>query len=138
MKRKKTDLTMKKFITFLMILTLGAVISLQASKPIPSYNAQIQKANFEENHQASANQNFGEKGRRYMMVMSQVAGPSKTPIFIWVYSLDGVDIQGPFIVYGSGEISAPIDGREWGAVVQCTDKIIVSVWTADQPYGNNQ
>jgi len=128
---------MKKIIIFLMILTLGAGISLQASRPIPSYKTKITSANFQEKHQSTDNSNFGQKGRRYMMVIAQVSGPSKDPIFIWVYSLDGRNVQGPFILFGGGEISAPIDDRDWGSIIQCANKCTVSVWTAAEPGGNN-
>jgi hypothetical protein len=135
MKRKKTDLIMKKFLIFLMILTFGAGINLQASKPIPSYKAQINKENFKEKHHPTDNSKLGEKGRRYMMVVAQVAGPSRTPVYIWIYSLDGRNVQGPYIIYGDGDISATIDDREWGSYIQCTDKCTVSVWTSSDPQG---
>jgi hypothetical protein len=139
MKRKKTDLNMKKLILFLMILTLGAGINLQAAKPIPSYKEKVSRvANFKEKHLGDFGPDNGIKGKRYMVVVAQVAGPSKTPITIWVYSLDLRDIMGPYTVEGSGEIEVPIDGREWGVLVQCEDKCSVSVWTTDNPGGGGE
>ena len=137
MKRKKTDLNMKKLIIFLMILALGAGINSQASKPIPSYKDHVSKAaNFQEKHLGNFGPDNGIKGKRYMVVVAQVIGPSKDPIIIWVYSLDGRDIQGPFVINdGDGQIQAEIDGREWGALVQCEDKCIVTVYTTDNPGG---
>jgi hypothetical protein len=126
---------MKKLFTFLMILALGAGIhlQLQASKPIPSFNTQIYNvANFQEKHLTGDDPNSGIKGKRNMYIVAQIAGPSKTPIIIWVYSLDGRDILGPYILYGSGEISVPIDDREWGVLIQCSDKVVVSVYTDDE------
>lgn len=129
---------MKKLITMLMILTLWAGISLQASKPIPSYNVNISStANFQEKDRNKNDPNSGEKGKRYMIVVTNVAGPSKLPIIVWVYSLDGRDIQGPFTLYGNDEISVPIDDRDWGTIMQTTEKSTVSVWTSDDPAGDN-
>ena len=64
-----------------------------------------------------------------MMVVSQVAGPSKDPVFVWVYSLDGRDILGPYCIIGNGGLSVTVDNRLWDVMVQCSDKKIVSVWT---------
>ncbi len=124
---------MKKLITFLMILALGAGVHLQASKPIPSYNILVRnEANFQEKHHNGNAPNSGMKEKRDMIVVIQVAGPSKAPVTIWFYSLDMQDYLGPYILLGNDQISVPIDDRNWGTVVQCTDEVIVSVWTDDE------
>jgi hypothetical protein len=139
MKRKKTDLIMKKFIAFLMILTLWAGITLQASRPIPSFKANVEyRANFQEMNQSNKSNNgpnSGEKGKRYMIVVTNVAGPVSPPISVWVYSLDGLDILGPYTLYGDDQISVPIDDRDWGTIIQCNVKCDVSVWTSADPQG---
>jgi len=124
---------MKKLISLLMILTLGVGIHLQASEPIPSYNVLVKNtANFQEKNHQSDTPNSNMKGKRDMIIWAQVAGPSKTPVTISVYSLDMRDYLGPYILAGSGEISVPIDDRNWGTLVQCTDEWVVSVWTDDE------
>lgn len=123
---------MKKLISFLMILILGAGIHLQASKPIPSYKVQVSKdANFQEKTNRPNGPNYDLAGKRDMIIWITVAGPSTDPISIWVYSLDKQDILGPYILYDSGEISVPIDDRNWGVIVQCDVQVTVSVYTDD-------
>lgn len=124
---------MKKLISFLLILVLGASIQLQASKPIPSYKQKVDKAaNFQEKNNGGDTYNPGMKGKRNMLIVSNVIGPAKLPVNIWVYSLDGKDILGPFVIYGDGQISVPIDDRLWGVIVQCDGKVEVSVYTDDE------
>jgi hypothetical protein len=120
---------MKTVIAFIIILLLCTGAQLQAAKPIPSYKAPvIRVANFTEKHHKN-DLKSEPKGRRYMMVVAQVAGPSRDPIFIWVYSLDKRSILGPYTIIGSGELTVPIDDRLWGVLVKCDTKVVVSVWT---------
>jgi hypothetical protein len=124
---------MKKLFSFLlMILILGTGIHLQAAKPIPSFHQNVSYlANFQEKPNGSDNFNSDLKGKRNMIIVAQVIGPAKTPVIIYVYSLDGRDILGPFEIDGDGQISVPIDDRLWGVIVQCDDKCQVSVYTSD-------
>lgn len=126
---------MKKLISILMILFFGAGIHLQASKPIPSFKTQISNvANFQEKHQGTdySNLNPDPKGKRNMIIVAQGIGPAKGPITIWVYSLDMQDVLGPFTIDGSGTITVQIDDRDWGTIIQCDGKCMVSVWTDDE------
>jgi hypothetical protein len=125
---------MKKLICFLMILALGAGIHVNASKPIPSFKEKIYNvANFQEKNQGGNAPMSGDlKGKRAMIIVANVVGPAKTPVIIWVYSLDLTSILGPFVIFGDGQISVPVDDRNWGTVVQCTDKVEVSVYSEDQ------
>lgn len=124
---------MKKLITFLMILALGAGINLQASQPIPSYNAHCYKdANFQEKHHDYDGKD--QKKKRNMIIIVQVAGPSgdPAPIYITPYSLDMRTVLGPYVIYsGAGTITVPIDDRDWGVIVQCDDKVYVTVTIDD-------
>lgn len=123
---------MKKLISFLMILTLGAGIHLQAAKPIPSYDAKVYGSEtFVENHLLNAASTPNWVGKRDMVVVAQVSGPVGTPISIWVYSLDLQDILGPYILYDGGTITVQIDDRNWGTFIQCATKVTVSVWIGD-------
>ena len=124
---------MKKLICFLMILALGAGIHVQASKPIPSFKAKISNAaNFQEkNTGCNAPMSGDLKGKRSMIIMANVVGPAKTPVIIWVYSLDLTTVLGPFVIFGDGQITVPVDDRDWGVIVQCTDKVEVSVYSED-------
>jgi hypothetical protein len=123
---------MKKLISFLMILTLGAGIHLQASKPIPSYNAKVSGSEtFVENHQSNGNSAPDWVGKREMVIVAQVSGPVGTPVNIWVYSLDLQDILGPYILYDRGSITVEIDDRNWGVLIQCEYNVTVSIWSGD-------
>jgi hypothetical protein len=88
--------------------------------------------NFQEKNHNGDDPNSGMKGKRDMIIWAQVAGPSKAPVTIWVYSLDMLDSQGPFTILGGGEISVPIDDRNWGTIIQCNEDTEVSVWTDDE------
>jgi hypothetical protein len=124
---------MKRVVVFILVLLLSTGAHLQASKPIPSYKQPVSRlANFTEKHHNNDSKS-DPKGKRYMVVVAQVAGPSREPVVIWVYSLDGQDISGPFMIIDSGEITVPIDNRLWGVLVECEEKTVVSVYTQPVP-----
>lgn len=120
---------MKTIILFILIVFLGAGSRLQAGKPIPSYNDPISHAaDFrEKNHNNDPKSDPKEK--RGMIIVAQGIGPAKLPVSIWVYSIDKMDISGPFTIIGYGELIVPVDDREWGVLFECDGKAVVSVWT---------
>jgi len=47
---------------------------------------------------------------------------------VWIYSLDGLDILGPYYLACGNTLEVEIDDREWGALVESDMDINVSVW----------
>jgi len=126
---------MKSIFVFFIVVILSAGTQLEASRPIPSYKDAVSKtANYKEK-QHNEDLKTDPKGKRSMIIVANVVGPAKTPITIWVYSLEGHTVLGPFVIYGDGELTVPIDNRPWGVVVQCDGKVVISVWTV--PLGAN-
>ena len=114
------------FLVVTFILMLCGFQQTHAQQPIPSYNVSVKtRANFQESQPS--------RGKRNMNIKVQCSGISLAPTCqatIWVYSLDGQTIFGPFTVSGGETLSVPIDGREWGVFVQTEDTITVDVWTS--------
>jgi hypothetical protein len=109
--------------------------------PIPSYNVNVTSwANFQEYPLSSVvstrnSNNAGCVGspmaKRDMNVQVNCCGFASTDsckATVWVYSLDGETILGPFTVYGGDILSVPIDDRDWGVIVSTEDDITVDVW----------
>jgi hypothetical protein len=48
----------------------------------------------------------------------------------WIYSLDGLDVLGPYTIYAGETLSVPIDDREWGVIIQTSFEIQVDVWVS--------
>lgn len=110
------------------IMTLTGLL---AQNPIPSYAFPVYgRANFQE----GVNKYLLSREKRDMEVKSSCASPTTScSANIWVYSLDGRDVKGPFVIYGGGEtLIVPIDEREWGVYAESEDKIILTIWTSDQ------
>ena len=47
-----------------------------------------------------------------------------------VYSLDGFDVLGPYIVYARDTLTVEIDEREWGVMIWPAFNIEVDVWVS--------
>ena len=52
---------------------------------------------------------------------------------VWVYSLDGLDVLGPFTVTDGEILVVEIDDREWGCRVITEDPVFVDVWIEEDP-----
>jgi hypothetical protein len=126
---------MKKifYITTLLLIFVG--LELKATKPIPSYDVPIRNgANFQEKeeggkgHDGTGTIGNDIKNKRDLDVRSTVPPGHMPVITVWVYSLDGHDVLGPFTMYGNDFLVVSVDDREWGVAVQCVDKVYVSVW----------
>ena len=125
---------------FLLAVVVSLIVcgfeQLYAQQPIPSYNVSVKiRANFQELQPS--------RGRRTMNIKVQCSGTSLSPscqATVWIYSLDGQTILGPYIVNGGETLSVSIDEREWGVFVQTEDIITVDVWTSMngslKPQGN--
>jgi len=135
---------MKKIFTFLSIVFLQ-YCNVHATPPpsiypIPSYNIPVvTMAIFRESNisiqgnQLIKNINTLKDSpmkKRIMNIQVNCVGKSLglCQATVWVYSLDGQDILGPFTVDGGDVLSVPIDDRDWGVLVDTGDDITVSVW----------
>jgi len=109
--------------------------------PIPSYNVNvICKATFQESQGSTGvsllnRNNNGQVGapmaKREMDIRVNCSGVSPNgtcQATVWVYSLDGQTILGPYTVNGGDVLSVPIDDRDWGVLVITDDDITVDVW----------
>jgi hypothetical protein len=119
---------MKKNLLFVfIILLIFSSMQTFAAYPIPSYGVTVNSVtNFKETQPA--------RGRREMEVKvncgssHSLGGSCKATV--WVYSLDGRSVLGPYIVNGGETLSVPIDEREWGVIVNSDDEVSVDVWTS--------
>jgi hypothetical protein len=96
--------------------------------PIPSYNTAVDGyADFMNIHSSPQQNN---KDRRQLIVhMKSANGPNQPcQATIWVYCLDLTTILGPYSLACGETLSVPIDERQWGVMVESTDKVIVDVW----------
>ena len=107
-----------------LVLTLCSFQQTLAQYPIPSYDVSVKgRANFQESQTS--------RGRRNLNVKVQCGGIALSgtcQATVWVYSLDGQTVLGPYTVNGGETLTVPIDEREWGVYIQTEDIITVAVW----------
>jgi len=131
----------KELILAVLLLLLFGLQKAFCQYPIPSYNVNVTSwANFQEHPLSSGvstrnSNNAGGVGspmaKRNMNVQVNCCGFASTDsckATVWVYSLDGETILGPFTVYGGDILSVPIDDRDWGVIVSTEVDITVDVW----------
>lgn len=121
----------KKLLPVVLLFFLCGFQQAFSQFPIPSYNVTVtSKANFQET-QTSIGLVASPMAKRTMNIKINCAGISSNgtcQATVWVYSLDGQTILGPFTAYGGEVLSVPIDGRAWGVIVSTEDDITVDVW----------
>jgi len=127
---------MKKQIYFLFVV-MGLVfipfITVQAQYTIPSYNVELNQisATFEEDQVLNPLVHYeGNRAERKLNVDIKDNNPTQTAsVTITVYSLDGLDVLGPFTVTEGTPFEVAIDDREWGVrVINHLQGAILSVW----------
>jgi hypothetical protein len=126
---------MKTLLLIALSVLLIGTRPLAAQKPIPSYNVPVyHKVNFQEKRAQSPQPNQS-RGKRVLAVHKSctsclLAGCTAT---IWVYSLDGRDIMGPFYMDTVDEyLRVDIDEREWGVLVESDNHATVDVWIEEE------
>ena len=126
---------MKKTILLLGLLLFCAFEQTFSQYPIPSYNVTVKsKANFQESKVSGTSDNIQTNSplaKRDMEIKVNCSGLNSLgtcTATIWVYSLDGLTVLGPYTVEGGQGISVPIDYREWGVIVESDDNVAVDVW----------
>jgi hypothetical protein len=123
---------MKKLFIFLSLFFLIILSSFGQNiplYPIPSYNIPVYgMARFEPSLSSGNNQTRGKTIQNVI-----IRGGTGAHAHVWIYSLDGQDILGPYLVYPGQPLSVEIDQREWGVLVETEDEIDVSVWVTSEP-----
>ena len=99
--------------------------------PIPSYNVPIDSgyALFQECGNIVSIDKTREKRDIYVTNILRVTGISDCRSQVWIYSLDGLDILGPYAVLCGETLTVEIDERDWGVLVETDSDILVDVWT---------
>lgn len=69
------------------------------------------------------------RGKRVMIIKAN--GVPSTTATVNLYSLDGLNVLGPYIMHGGETLMVEIDSREWGVLVQSEDHITVDVWISE-------
>ena len=109
---------------------IASIDPLRNQYLIPSYKVII--ANPTVFHESESNPPDPEspKGRR-QVGMSNNGKPntgSSAPVPVWVFSLDGKDVKGPFDVEEEKLLYVEIDDRHWGVLANPSEEVSVSVW----------
>jgi len=121
---------MKKSL-FILICCFGIAFNTYAQYPIPSYNVPVfPRATFSQGLITPLQQRYApmEKRRLGIHVSQLIADTVSNSVIIYVYSLDGQTILGPFYLTGNETIYVDIDDRLWGVLVESESKVKVSVW----------
>ena len=121
---------MKKLLFLSMLLFITGIQAMMGQNPIPSYNFPVSRqANFVEQRPILTTSDNSREKRQVIVkttcVGSEISNCSAT---VWVYSLDGTTVYGPFTMYGGQTLRVDIDDREWGVYVTTDDQIVVDVW----------
>lgn len=130
---------MKKTFFLIVFLCGIGVLMVSAQNPIPSYNVPVYHvANFQE-QQNKDNLQLISRGKREVVVQGH--GTPSSLATVYVYSLDYLDLLGPFTIHGGETLRVEIDSREWGVFVESQDHLTMDVWIEEEakmPSQNNQ
>jgi len=114
-------------ITLMLIWASMYTVTAQEIKtyPIPSYNVVTYGlTNFME--QGLGGKCQLSKGNRKLIITS--SGGSSCPAQIWIFSLDRLDILGPYTLNPGETLIVEIDEREWGVTSESACQVTLSVW----------
>lgn len=108
-----------KFIFFLFIM-ICSVTRVIAQYPIPSYNVDVtQKASFQEqSHMGLINPLTLGKREINVMVTNSYPGHNNCQATVWFYSLDSLELLGPYTAIEGYVLTDDIDFKLWGALVE--------------------
>ena len=124
---------MKKSLIISMLLAFACLtLHAQFAKPfpIPSYNVPVDSAyaRFQENGQAINTDASLEKRDVHVIIINRNPELPACQATVWIYSLDGQDILGPYTVICGATLVVSIDERLWGVLVESAAQIEVDVW----------
>ena len=125
---------MKKFpFIFLLFSLMSIYVQGQFTKPfpIPSFHVPVDSGTVARFRETTANgdtKSILEKRDVHVKITDQSSGGGNCGATVWIYSLDGLDVLGPFSVLCGETLVTAIDKRAWGVLVQSNDDIVVDVW----------
>ena len=117
--------------SLILICCLGIALNIYAQYPIPSYDVPVfPSATFSQGLATPLQQRYApmEKRRLGIHVSQNITDSVSNTVTIYVYSLDGQTILGPYYLTGNETIYVDIDDRLWGVMVESEFKVRVSVW----------
>ena len=125
---------MKK-ILFVLVLFNVFSLSMNAQYPIPSFKIPVYpKATFEETHNSfPPADNVLEKRDIHVRSTCGVSDNVECTALVWVYSLDGQTVLGPYTLHCNETLIIGIDCREWGVLVETNCEMTIDVWTEANP-----
>jgi len=124
---------MKKiFCLSVFILVMCIILNAQDEKifPIPSFNVPVDSSSvrFQENNRNDNVENSRQKRQINVKIIGNGPIVQNCQCQVWVYSLDGLDILGPYTVLCGSTLVVEIDEREWGVTIQSTSSVLADVW----------
>ena len=124
---------MKKMLLLSFLFSfLGFAIHAQIEKPfpIPSYKIAVDSgyAQFREDFHRNKPDASRQKRDMHVKITSNNPIILQCQAQVLVYSLDGLDILGPYTVLCGGMLVVEIDERQWGVLVQTNASILTDVW----------
>jgi hypothetical protein len=125
------NLMKKMLFSALIVIMITGSMSGQSTRPypIPSYGIQVDGfALFCES--GNPGNPDPSKAKKDGIIKIYPSNPEVTTCSatVWWYSLDGLDVLGPFTVLCGETLVTAIDERAWGVLVQSNDDIVVDVW----------
>jgi hypothetical protein len=120
---------------FIFILFGAFSMLLKAQYPIPSFNVPVYpKATFEEHSEpVPACDQVLEKRDIVIRSTCGFASAVECTATVYVYSLDGQNVLGPFTVHCNETLVVGIDSREWGVLIETNCEMTIDVWTEANP-----
>jgi hypothetical protein len=119
---------MKKILLLGLLIFMGSH-ELFAQYPIPSFGAVVDTAGwFAEGFSMKRDPVTDARREVHVRLVCSTTTHSVCQASVWVFSLDGQDVLGPYRMEGGDEIKVGIDDREWGVAVESYEKVIVDVW----------
>ncbi|MDD4604383.1 MAG: hypothetical protein PHF97_11340 [Bacteroidales bacterium] len=121
---------MKNILLLSIIFLLTGFSGLKAQNPIPSFQIPVHyHADFQEKSTGTISMDNGREKRNVIIrTTREISKITPCTATVWVYSLDGMTIYGPYITYSGVDLIVEIDDREWGVLVESDDLVIVDVW----------
>jgi len=115
---------LKVILIIAMLLSTGLSGQNIPTYPIPSYNVPI--VNYGNFVPALVLARNPTKAKKEVNVT--IHGSMGAYASVEVYSLDGFDVLGPYIVYAGDTLTVEIDEREWGVMIWSSFNIEADVW----------
>jgi hypothetical protein len=122
-------------ILFLFIYGSGSVAGQRQSipdYPIPSTNIVVYGLADFANQPSILPKVIEEKRQVHIHLTSVEQDQPDCQAMVWVYSLDGLTVLGPFTAVCGLTLDVDIDNRDWGVLVDSDIKVIVDVWFTEE------